>query len=153
VGTGRLEGETIRANYYLETLEPREFKQVLKYRDEVAGIVNSVGKATAWLLRSFVGHSGTASYDEGVSRFIARLMDECGVRSERRGRLLMRKKVGRNREACLLANPTSDEVWETIDAASYGKVTDLLDVPLEQACDAVAVTVKPLGVRALILEK
>ncbi|MBA4168483.1 MAG: beta-galactosidase [Chitinophagaceae bacterium] len=152
-GTGLMKGTSIRANFYLQTFDPGTAEPVLQYGNEVAGTVRTAGKGRAWIIGSFVGHNGTAYRDDDALAFVKKLMDNCGVEGESKGKLLLRRRIGANREAWLLTNPTPNEVTEPIDVSGWTKVTGLLDTFPEKNGDKISVTVPSLDVKVLIMEK
>jgi beta-galactosidase len=152
-GTGRLDGFEVRANAYVETFEPREAEVCLRYGDEAAGTVRSVGGGRAWLLGTYVGHNGTAYRDERTGAFVRALLAQCGVTPAHEGRLLLRKRVAPDKEAWLFTNPTEGAVTERVDVAGWSVVGDLLGEPLLREGDWVELVVDSLDVRALILER
>ena len=52
---------------------------VLRYGDAVAGAVREVGQGRAWLLGTYVGHSGTAYRDAETTAGVRALLAACGV--------------------------------------------------------------------------
>jgi hypothetical protein len=107
-GTGPLAGHEVRANVYIETFEPQGGEACLRYGDEVAGTVRSVGEGRAWLLGTYVGHNGTAYRDQETRAFVRALLAQCGVTPEHQGRLLLRRRGVPGKEAWLFTNPTAD---------------------------------------------
>jgi beta-galactosidase len=152
-GCGPLEGLAVRSNVYIETLIPTESVGCLCYGEQVAGTVRQVGEGEAWLLGTYVGHSGTAYRDERSQAFVRALLARCGVEAEHDGQLLLRKRVAPHKEAWLFTNPTDKGVTERVDVTGWARAVDLLGEPLEQNGDTVDLAVDPLDVRALVLEK
>ncbi|NQT93795.1 MAG: hypothetical protein HQ559_13630, partial [Lentisphaerae bacterium] len=119
----------------------------------VAGTVRKAGKGRAWLIGTFVGHSGTAYRDDETRACVLNLLRICGVEPECCGSLLLRKRVLPDSEAWLFTNPTPDPVTEDIDISGWNTVTDLLDEPVSSDGDRVRLCVAPLDVRVLIVRK
>lgn len=153
-GVGPLAGHELRANVYLQTFECLAGAEpVLMAGDTVAGVRRSVGKGQAWLLGTYVGHSGTAYRDPAIHAAVKALLGACGVAPEHDGKLILRKRVTSNKEAWILTNPTGGLVSERVSVAGWKKVGDLLDSALPVSGGRVELAVAPLDVRVLILEK
>lgn len=153
-GVGSFANDSATANYYLQTFEPsNDVQPLLKYGDDVAGFIKNMAKGKMIMLGTFIGHNATAYASNASENFVKHLMDYCGVKRQNIGQLLVRKRIGKNREAWLLTNPTEKEVTETIDISSWKKVNYLIDEPLERSGDKVKVNVKSLDVKVLILSK
>ena len=153
VGTGPLQGHSLRANVYVETLIPAGGEPCLMFGDAVAGTVRRYDKGTAWLLGTYAGHNGAAYRDDQSRACLRALLEKCGVATERSGQLLLRKRVSDKKEAWLFTNPLAQEVTETIDISGWSRVEDLLGEPLHRDGAQVRLTVKSLDVRVLLLEK
>jgi len=153
-GDGPLVGQVLRANVYLQTFDCLEGAEpVLRAGDAVAGVRRRVGKGQAWLLGTYIGHSGTAYRDPGIDACVRALLEACGARREHEGRLVLRKRVLPNKEAWILTNPTASLVVERIAAAGWAHVEDLLGGAVARKGDGVEVSVDPLDVRALVLSR
>jgi beta-galactosidase len=152
-GSGPLDGLKLRANGYVETFHCEGSEPCLRYGDAIAGTVRAVGTGRAWLLGTYVGHSGTAYRERDTAQCVATMLAACGVQPTREGRLLLRKRVGRDAEAWLYTNPTDGPVTERIDVSNWARVEDLLGAPLERDGATVLLTVNSLDVRALVLHK
>jgi beta-galactosidase len=150
-GEGPLARRRLRANVYIETFEPTGSQPFLRYGEAVAGTVRNVGQGRAWLLGTYVGHSGTAYRDTETHATVQALLAQCGQEPERKGRLLLRRRVADGQEAWLLTNPTADILTERIDVRGYASVESLLGEPLERQGDQVMLTVKSLDVAVLVL--
>ena len=152
-GIGSLEGMKIRASFYIETFECLNSEPCLQYGEAVAGIVKKVGRGRAWLLGTFVGHSGMAYRDKESKAFIQALLIQCDVAPEHNGDLLLRKRIIKDKEAWIFTNPTEKDVAERIAVRGWSKVEDLLGDELEQKDGYVNLTVKSVDVRVLVLKK
>jgi beta-galactosidase len=152
-GTGRLEGHKLRANVYLETFSCTDGEPCLQYGEAVAGTVREVGKGRAWLLGTLVGHTGTAYRDERSRQAVRALLEQVGVAPAHEGALLLRKRAIEGKEAWIFTNPTGETVTEQIDVAGWSAVQALLGEAVERTGDQVAVTVRSLDVRVLVLKK
>jgi beta-galactosidase len=153
-GAGPLAGQRLRANVYLQTFDCQPGTDpVLRAGEAVAGVRRSVGKGQAWLLGTYVGHSGTAYRDPAIHAAVKALLAACGVVPEHEGRLILRKRVASGKEAWLFTNPTGKPVTETVSIAPWREVRDLLGGPLNRSDDRVELTVDGLDVRVLMLQQ
>ncbi|MFZ2655679.1 MAG: beta-galactosidase [Victivallales bacterium] len=149
-GVGPLAGHQLRANLYVETFNANDAIPVLSYGENVAGVMRKVGKGAAWLLGTFVGHSGTAYRSKDVSDCVRKILDLSGINSVSPGRLLLNKRCGKDKEAWFIFNPTDSAVAETLDCTGWKHVADLLGEPLTRDGGSVTLTVQSLDVRVLI---
>ena len=152
-GAGPLAKRKLRANAYIQTLVPAGGTPCLKHGKVVAGVARKVGKGSAWLLGTYVGHSGTAYRDAQTPRAVRAILARCGVAPVRQGKLLLRRRVAKDKEAWIFSNPTDQCVTETVSVEGWAKVSDLLDGPVRRSGDRVRLTLASLDVAALILEK
>jgi hypothetical protein len=112
-----------------------------------------VGKGSAWLLGTLVGHNGTAYRDERSQQAVSALLEQVGVTPAHEGALLLRKRAIEGKEAWIFTNPTADEVAEQVDVSGWSDVRDLLGDRVEHTGDRVDLRVKALDVRVLVLQK
>jgi beta-galactosidase GanA len=153
-GAGPLAGQRVRANVYRETYEALAgAESVLRAGEAVAGVRRRVGKGQAWLLGTYVGHSGTAHRDPAIHAAVKALLGACGVAPEHEGKLILRKRVTSGKEAWLFFNPTGERLAEKVSVAGWEKVVDLLGAPVERAGALVELTVGALDLRVLILSR
>ncbi len=153
LGEGPLSGHALRANVYLETFECQGSEPLLRYGDAVAGVVRSVGEGKAWLLGTYVGHSGTAYRDPANHEAVEALLAACDVVPERAGELLLRKRVAPGKEAWFFTNPAHHELTAEVALPLGANVSDLLDIPFTMQQGKAIVRVPSLDVRVLIIEK
>jgi beta-galactosidase GanA len=149
-GAGPLAGQQTRANLYVETFEAVASQPILRYGEEVAGVVREAGQGKAWLLGTCLGHSGTAYRNPQTHSFVRLLLEACGVRPIHAGRLKLRKRSVRGHAAWFFTNPADEPVTETVDVGSAW-VEDLFGDPIQQECSQVILTVDGLDVRVLIV--
>jgi hypothetical protein len=153
-GAGPLAGQRVRANAYLETFECRDGAEpVLRLGDAVAGVRRWVNGGQAWLLGTYIGHSGTAYRDPAILAWVRALLAACGVTPEHGGRLILRQRVTSGKEAWIFTNPTGGPLTEFVSVAGWRHVADLLGAPVAREGDLVKLTVGGLDVRALILSR
>jgi len=151
-GVGPLEGHSLRANVYVETYECTDSGPLLQHGDAVAGTVRQVGKGSACLLGTFVGHTGTAHRCTETRAAVAEILRTCGVGGHMIGPLQVRKRIAGDREAWLLTNPTGAAVVEEIKLDGYELVADLLGAAVTKTnADSVTITVPPVNVECLIV--
>jgi len=147
----------LRASFYLQTLTPTTGQAILRAGEAVAGVRNAVGQGTAILLGTFAGMCATAHAHAEGDLFVEGLLADVGVRPDRAGRLLRRRRVLDDRAAWFLINPTDAAVTETVDLEGFAAARLLLDdapaEPAEPAGGSVTVTVEPLGVTCLLLSR
>jgi beta-galactosidase len=150
-GTGPLENRRVRANLYVQTYECTDSTPILFHETAVAGTCRKVGNGRAWLIGTFIGHSGTAYRNPANHEFVRHLLQACKVAPEHDGKLLLRKRKTAGKEAWIFINPTSEDVTESVHVAGWNKVEDLLGEKIRKKGDIVELTIKPLDVRVMIL--
>ena len=140
-GTETFAGSRLRASFYLQTLTPTSAKPILVAGDEVAGTLNIFGKGNAVLIGTFAGHSALAHRLEGSEGVFEKILDLAGVKPDRCGDLVRRRRVWKNQEAWFLINPTDHAVTEKLELDGFTLSRDLLgDSVADQ--DKVSVTVE-----------
>ena len=113
-------------------------------------MVREAGQGKAWLLGTCLGHSGTAYRSPQPHSFVHLLLEACGVQPVHEGKLKIRKRAIRGKEAWFFTNPAGEPVTETVDVGS-AQVEDLLGDPVQQEGSRVTLTVDGLDVRVLIV--
>ncbi len=153
-GAGPLAGHTLRANVYLQTFDCLDGAEpVLCAGKALAGARRRVGSGQAWLLGTYVGHSGTAYRDPAVHAAVKALLGACGVTPEHDGKLIVRKRATPGKEGWFFFNPTGVAVTEMVAVNGWRRACDLFGQPVPVADGKVELTVAPLDVRVLILEE
>jgi len=152
-GSGPFKSLRLRANVCIETFECVGSKKILQYEGITAGVVNKAGKGKGWLLGTFVGHNGTAYRDTETRKFVKELLKNCGIEKAYKGNLLLRKRITDGKEAWFFTNPTGNKITESIDVPGYSSVEDLMCQRVEVKDGKVALMVKGLDVRVLILRR
>ncbi|MBN1555360.1 MAG: beta-galactosidase [Phycisphaerae bacterium] len=152
LGTGELEGQSLRANLYLEEFTPTEAKACLLWEDRVVGTHRNVGKGGAWLIGTIVGHNGTAYGDAETRNGIMRILENGGIVPTHRGKLVTRKRAAGKKEIRFLTNPYSSPVTEEIDIAGRPSARTLNGAALTVNGDTVSVTVAPGDIEVLLQE-
>jgi hypothetical protein len=105
------------------------------------------------LLGTYIGHNATAHRNEQTLQFVRELMKQCSIQRQNQGELLLQKRVGKEREAWILTNPTDHDVTETIAIPKGATATDLLESTTLSTDDLDALKVKSLEVRILIISR
>lgn len=152
-GAGCLAGHSLRANLYIETYTCRNSEPCLMYGAKAAGVRRAVGKGTAILLGTFVGHNGQAYRDPATRAAVAALLQHGGVARPHAGSLLLRRRAIPGKEAWLFTNTTERPVTECISVAGWRTVEDLMDEPISRNGDCITLTVNSLDVRGLVVTK
>lgn len=152
-GAGPLAGQALRANVYVQTLLAEGGEPVLYAEEQVAGVSRRLGAGSAWLLGTYVGHSGTAYREESTPAAVRALLAACGVQPQHEGRLVLRKRVTPRQEAWFFTNPTGEPVTEAVALAGWAGVEDLLGETVAVADGQVMLRVEPLDVRVLVLHR
>jgi beta-galactosidase len=151
-GVGYFSGKQMRANVYIETFTYQsDCTPILRFGEETAGVMRKIGSGKAWLLGTFAGHNGTAYRDSETRSFVLVLLKECGVERGYQGQLLRRKRVGCDKEAWLLTNPTGADITESIDVRGWSHVEDLMGEKLQVMNGYAELIVKGLAVRVLVV--
>ncbi|HOS44207.1 MAG TPA: beta-galactosidase, partial [Armatimonadota bacterium] len=152
-GAGPLAGHQLRAHVYVQTFAAEHGEPILFAGADVAGVRRAVGAGSAWLLGTYVGHSGTAYRDPAAPAAVRAMLAACGVHPEQAGRLIVRKRVLPEKEAWFFANPTGEPVTACVSTAGWSRVEELLGGEIGTADDTVHFTVDPLDMRVLVLRR
>lgn len=153
-GTGTYQSHAVRASLYVETYRPTRGTPILSYDRGVAGVMNTYGQGRGILLGTLLGHA-VAVYDHAQSRdFILKLLADAEVKPERCGRLLNRRRVSDKKEAWFLINDSDRPITESVDVAGFIQGEALLEAgTLDIKKGTTIITVKPFGIRCLVLGK
>ncbi len=149
-GTGVFNGHSVLANLYVESFSLKEAIPILLNGEDITGVVNRYGKGKVYLIGTFLGHAGATYEDKPTQNFIVKLITDAGVKQEKCGKLLRRKRILNDKEAWFLINPTADTISEAIDFRDFAKVEDLLESSFNKNK---SVEVQPFSVRVIILGK
>jgi len=153
-GAGPLAGQRLQANVYLETFECMAGSEpVLCAGESVAGVRRRTGKGQAWLLGTYVGHSGTAYRNPAIHAAVRSLLAACNVKPEHEGSLIVRKRMTAGKEAWLFFNQTGKSASEKVSVSGWRKAGDLLGHSVAVVDGHIELTVAPLDVRVIVLEK
>ncbi len=154
-GSGRLADMDIRANFYLQSLQPTTGQAILHREQDVVGALNQVGDGWAALIGTFLGFSALAYRDADgeTDRFLAELLGIAGVTSDRCGVLLRRRRQWRGSEAWFLINLMPQAVTEVISKEGFSSAYDLLgESVIEQNQDSIRLRVGGTDLACVLLE-
>ena len=152
LGVDDLSGQSILPSSYLQFVEPKGARVVLRYNDDPVGTVNDYGQGKAWLIGTLIGRAVVDDGDSPNRRYLADMLKRAGVRAGKVGRLQRRVRVHGNKTAWFLCNTTHDMIVEMVSTKGFRSVTDLLGGPLKVEEDETALRVGPMDIRCLILE-
>ncbi len=113
---------------------------------------NRFGDGQAILLGTLLGAAVEAGRDDG-KKVLTTLLTQAGVKPDRAGRLLRRRRVLDTLQAWFLFNTSADPVEELVPLEGRTLVADLLGEPADVVGKTVRVKVPPLDVRCLILDQ
>ena len=153
-GSGQFANINVRANFYLQTLQPTTGDAILTLGDEVAGVMNRAGEGRSILLGTFLGFSALAyrGDDADGDRFVQKLLASASVHGDRCGPLLRRRREWNGREAWFLINPCPERATESIDITGFRAVTDLLgDCLIKQTDTEITVGLDGTNLACLLL--
>ena len=155
-GIGEFAGLDLRASYYLQRLEPTSGQAILKHDDDIVGVTNRVGDGRSVLIGTFLGFGALAyrDFDGRTDRFLEALLAPAGVKGDRFGKLLRRRRVWNDREAWFFINPTAGVETASIRKGELSGVTDLLgDCLLEENRCEITVRVEAANLACLLLSR
>jgi beta-galactosidase len=151
IGDGPLVNQVLRANVYVQTFEPGDATPCLWHGERVAGVMRQAGAGRAWLLGTYLGHSGTAYRDRDSRAGMRRLFDACGIHPAHDGLLLKRTRALPEMEAWLFTNPTTQSVTETVALGPWTSAETLFGDPLPIEDGRLTLTVPSLDVAGVIV--
>jgi beta-galactosidase len=143
----------VLANLYLERFDPTTGETILvDDAGETVGVRNTHGDGTAILIGTMIGTSAITHAHPPTDDFVAALLAEAGVVSDRVGRLIRRRRALDGDELWFLINTSGDAVTEAIDAAG-ARIRGLLGDEVPGGAEAPSVTVPPMGIVCLVVER
>ncbi len=151
-GQGPLAGMAVDAERCLQTLEPDGAEVILALAGEAAGVRNRFGEGQAILLGTLIGAAVEAGREDG-KKLLTAFLTQAGVKPDRAGRLLRRRRVLDTLQAWFLFNTGSGPVEELVPLEGRQFVAELLGEPADVVGKAVRVKVPPLDVRCLIVDQ
>lgn len=150
-GVGELDGKKCVGNLYLQSFHLQGAQPLLVHRDQVVGTTHTVGKGRAVLVGTLLGPAiadGVASDNDAV---LSTLITAAGVKPDRVGKLLQRRRVLGKAQARFLINPTRETVNETVALDGGVSVTNLLGGALAVNGRQAHVEVGPLDIVCLVM--
>ncbi len=150
-GTGVLNGEKLMPYFFLETFSCQKSQPCLKYGDKIAGTVARYKKGTAWLLGTLASYGVMAYRKKENVRALLSILSQCGVKPDYSGRLVRRRRAGKDAEAWIFTNPGKGKITEEIEIPCQAKVQNLSGDKLIKTDGKLVLTLKPLEVRILII--
>ena len=118
----------VRANFYLQSLEPIAGEAILRNGNDVVGVQHRVGGGLSVLIGTFLGFGALAyrDADGDTDGFLLELLGGAGVESDRCGSLLRRRREWQGREAWFFINPENEAVTATLSKDGFAEAIDLL---------------------------
>jgi len=153
IGEGLLVNTKMLANFYLQTFDLKGGTPVFRVNDDVAGVVNNVGKGKIWLFGTFLGHGGTAYYQDSNLDFVSRLMNDAGITPQKIGDLLFQRRTKDNKEAWIITNPTEKDIRAAFDISNMKDPEIVTGNDLEIRGDKGIVALKSLDIAVLVFKK
>lgn len=153
-GCGEFAPWDARANFYLQSLQPTSGEAILKWGDDVVGVINHFGGGRGVLIGSFLGFGALAyrEWDAGTDAFLEALLRTAGVEGDRCGALLRRRRAYQGAEAWFFINPTAEAVTETVSKKGFSNAIDLLENCLLNETDTdITVTVAGVDLACVLL--
>ena len=77
-------------------------------------------------------------------------MKKCNVLADHEGKLLIRKRKIKGKEAWIITNPTGQKITEQINVAEWKNATTLFDEPIEIKNRAIALSLQSLDVSIIL---
>ena len=155
-GAGEFTDLDVRANFYLQRLQPTTGEAILKTGDEVVGVTNRIGAGQSILIGTFLGFGALAyrDWDANTDGFIEATLSQAGVKGDRCGKLLRRRRVWNEREAWFFINPKVDPETESICKLGFTDVVDLLGENLvKESAEEISICVEGTSLACLVLSR
>ena len=150
-GTGRIGMLPVAPSFRAQALVPARGEPVAMRDGEAVAVHSAFGRGHAWLFGTLLGHAALRG-DGANARVVAEILAPAGVRADRCGPLLRRRRVLGARQAWFLFNPLEEPTEASFGLEGFARVRDLLGEPLARDGDAARLTVGPLDVRCLVLD-
>jgi beta-galactosidase len=141
----------VQTAFYLQDLHLTTAEPILKYREEIVGCSNRFGSGRALLVGTLVGPAVLDSESENQA-FLASVLASAGVRSDRAGRLLRRRRMLNAKSAWFLFNPDRQSVEESVPLEGNRSATTLLGEPLRIELGNIRLRVNPMDIVCVLLE-
>lgn len=152
-GAGAFAKNRVFPAYYLQTLTLTTAQPLLMYGDEVAGSVHNFGQGKAYLAGTMLGHAGPAYNDWRNADFLAAVLAQAGVASDRIGSLNRRRRILADKAAWFFLNLTEAPVEETVALEGYTTARDLFGEKFAISEAGFRLQVAPMDIRCVVLQK
>jgi len=149
-GSGDYAGGSVRAEFYLQYFVTKSAEAILRYKTEITGTSNSFGSGKAILIGTLLGNSAGAASTENQA-FLASLLRKGGVKPDRVGRLIRRRRLWEGKEAWFFFNLERESVSEVIPLLAGQSATDLFGESLTAERGGVRLFVRPRDIACLII--
>jgi hypothetical protein len=123
-GTGRFAGHSLRANLYVQCLEPNGAETILTYGNMTAGTLHRHGNGKAVLIGSYIGHNGMAYRNDASHNFVKKLLSLAEIECAENNGIHIRERSADGKKALILFNTSGETKTIPLPAAplldSYG---------------------------------
>jgi len=127
-GIGAFKGISLPASFYVESFQMTTGKPFFMHDGKTAGVVNTYGKGTTYLLGTF---PSVAMMHKAVDQGLARTLDVIFKRSKitrnRKGKLIIRRLVSPKGQVWFAINPTDKPVSQPLTIPKGTVARDLLN--------------------------
>ncbi len=158
-GNGEFAAMEVLASFYLQSLQPLAGEVILSTGDRVAGVMNRVGAGRSVLIGTFLGFGALAyrDQDQGTDGFLQALLGKAGVKPDRCGKLLRRRRLYQGAQAWFFINTSAAPVRETISKEGFRLVEPLLDEDIsedniDEDCGSFQLRVEAMSLACVLLE-
>jgi beta-galactosidase GanA len=142
----------VQTAFYLHYLKTTTAEPILKYQGEVVGSSNRFGNGRALLIGTLLGPGVVESGGGSNQAFLATVLASAGVRSDRVGRLLRRRRTRSGRSAWFLINPEHETVEASVPLEGNRAAADLLGGSVQIERGRAHVNLGPMDVVCLLVE-
>jgi beta-galactosidase len=151
-GAGPFREQSIMPAFLLQTIAATSATPILMDGEETVGCVNRVGKGSAYLFGTLLGHAILSYGDTRNSEYLAAVLAAHGIMPDRVGQLVRRRRIGKTETAWFFINPSDSAVEESVPVEGFSSVSDLLSGSLPIAAGKVTIKVPAVSVRCLVLQ-
>ncbi len=148
-GMGDFQGKSVIPSFYIQTFLPKTAKPMLISEIGIVGVENYFAKGKAYLIGTFLGHAICSFEDRATGDFLFELLKQAGVRGNKVGKALLRKKIiDQERELWFLINPSSGLMKVNLEKEG-GNFECLLD----DGKEIKKLKLKPFEIKCLLFRK
>jgi hypothetical protein len=137
--------------FYLQTYRTKSASTLFRCGTDPAVCVNNYGEGRAFICGTLLGHAQTAYGDARNTKFLASIAAQAGIKPDRAGSLIRRRRKLGDKQAWFFINPTAAPVAQPVSLEGFRMAEDLLGSVVNVAAGSVTVRVDPLDIRCLIL--